>query len=172
MKHPIFLIVFFSGLFFRSFSQEVSDKNIVEIVDDLTVRWDDAAKKLESHGGLSDYCRDKAYRDNTLDLLKSIHHYDSSLYAIVTQKYAENQDKEAKATLDDIATLERDYTTRSFIDFLRKECISYNDAERNKTMGTYKKEIKEIEKELKKYVDAVTRQIDIVDDHVHHLRTL
>lgn len=171
MKRRFLLIAFFTGLLFSAIAQE-TDKNIVEIIDDLTVRWDNSAKKLESHGGLTDYCRDKSYRDNTLNLLKLIHHYDSSLYTVVTRKYEANQDKEARATLDDIETLERDYTTQAFIQFLRDECISYNDAERNKTMGSYEKEVKAIEKELKQYVDAVTRQIDIIDEHVHHLHGL
>lgn len=29
-----------------------------------------------------------------------------------------------------------------------------------------------LEKELKKYVKEITRQIDLVDEHVHHLKGL
>ncbi|MEQ8580177.1 MAG: hypothetical protein RIC30_06395 [Marinoscillum sp.] len=152
-------------------SQE-KDEDIVTIIDDLTIQWDNSAEKLRTYEGLMDYCRNKAYRDNTILLLKEIHHYDSSLYRIVQSKFKTSEDPEAKATLDDISTLETDYTTGAFLAFLRQECTSLNDNERNKTMDDYKKVAKELEKEMRKYVEAITKQIDVVDEHIHHLKGL
>lgn len=149
-----------------------SGQELISDVDKLTTRWDEEAKKLESHDGLKDYCGVKFYRDNVLELLTTIHHYDSLLFAVVSEKYRTSQDKVAKETLDEIQSLESSYNTRSFIQFLRAECMAYNDAERNKSAGTFDEEVKELEKELKKYVEEITRQIDLIDKHAHHLRDL
>lgn len=146
--------------------------DIVKIIDDLTEQWDEAAAKLETYEGLRQYCRDRSYRDNTILLLNTIHHYDSSLYNIVSEKYATNKDAEAKSTLDDIKTLELDYATRRFLNFLRQECMSFNDNERNKNIDGYEEIVAEIETEMIIYVEAITKQIDTVDEHIHHLKGL
>ena len=164
-------MLFLSGLCFKAISQD-GDEDIVTIIDNLTIQWDNSAEKLRTYEGLMDYCRTKAYRDNTILLLKQIHHYDSALYKIVQSKFQTSEDPEAKATLDDISTLETDYTTGAFLTFLRQECTALNDNERNKTMDDYKKVSKGLEKEMKKYVEAITKQIDVVDDHIHHLKGL
>lgn len=171
MKIKYLLIVLFIAVLSNLRAQE-SEKNIIEIIDDLTVQWDEEAKELETYNGLQKYCRDKAYRDNTVLLLNTIHHYDSSLYKIVTDKYANNQDPEAKATLDDIETLELDYATKRFLNFLRRECMTFNDNENNKNIEGYDEMVAEIEAEMVDYVEAITKQIDMVDEHVHHLKDL
>lgn len=150
-------------------------ENIVQIIDDLTIQWDEGAEKLESYEGLRDYCRVKPYRDKTRKLLDQIHHYDTVLYLIVQEKYAVDSDPEAKATIDDIETLEIDYTTKSFIVFLREECQEFNYVENNlgRAKGEeYDEEVKAIEEELGKYIKAITKQVDTIDEHVHHLKGL
>lgn len=155
-------------------AQDDAEK-IVEIIDELTVQWDDGAEKLATYEGLRDYCRVKPYRDKTKELLDQIHHYDTVLYMIVTEKYAVDSDPEAKATIDDIETLEVEYTTKSFIVFLREECQEFNYVENNlgRSKGEeYEEEVKTIESELGKYIDAITEQVDTIDEHVHHLKGL
>ena len=94
------------------FAQEGED--IVKIVDDLTIKWDNEAVKLQTYEGLQTYCSTKPYRDKTIKLLDKIHHYDTLLYGIVSTKYDADKDEEAKATLDDIDRLETEYTTKNF----------------------------------------------------------
>lgn len=163
-----FLLLMFACVM-TSYAQE---EDIVKIIDDLTLEWDESAIKLETYEGLTKYCRDRSYRDNTILLLNQIHHYDSSLYKIVKEKFGTTGDEEAKATLDDIETLEMDYATKRFLSFLRKECMALNDNERNKNMSGYDEMVQELEAELIEYVEAITRQIDTVDEHVHHLKGL
>ena len=105
-------------------------------------------------------------------MLDEIHHYDTLLYGIVTRKYNADKDKEAKATIDDIETLEVEYTTRAFKQFVHKECNTYNEIENNYGASKgeeYQTEVKALEEELQKYVVSITRRIDIIDEHVHHL---
>jgi len=156
---------------FTSFSQE-NEAEVVKAVDDLTIKWDNEALKLQTYKGLGSFCGNSVYRKEIIDMLDEIHHYDTLLYGIVTRKFAKNQDGEAKATLDDIETLEADYTTKAFRRFIHKECNTFNEIENNlgREQGAeYKKEVKALEKELKKYVIEITKQIDLIDEHVHHL---
>lgn len=148
------------------------EENIVAIVDDLTVKWDKQAETLQKYTGLRYYCTAEVYRTNTTELLDKIHHYDTLLYGIVTRKYANSKDKEAEATLKDIITVEADYTTKSFKEFLKKECEGYTEIEENYSNkdSKYYKEVEKLEKELSKYVITITKRIDLIDEHIHHLK--
>lgn len=151
------------------FAQETQ---IAKTIDDLTIKWDANAIKLETYKGLGQFCSESAYRKQVIDLLDEIHHYDTLLYGIVNRKFDASKDAEAKATIDDISTLEAKYTTKAFRNFIHQECNSYNEIEKNlgsKKGKAYDKEVKKLEKELIKYVEEVTKQIDLIDEHVHHL---
>ena len=153
------------------YAQE-QETEVVKAVDDLRYTWDDEAEKLQTYEGLGSFCGQSVYRKKIIGMLDQIHHYDTLLYGIVTRKFTENKDSEAKATLDDIETLESDYTTKSFRRFIHQECNTYNEIENNlgREKGPeYKKEVKVLEDELKKYVKEITKQIDLIDEHVHHL---
>ena len=95
------------------------------------------------------------------------------MYGIVSTKYANSKDKEAEATLKDIVTVEADYTTKSFKEFLQEECEGFNEIEESTSRGSgskYYKEVEKLEKELSKYVLTITKRIDIIDEHIHHLK--
>ena len=169
MKTNTLIFLFFLGFF--AHAQENED--IVKIVDDLTIKWDEQALSMKTYEGLQRYCSTKPYRDKTIKLLDKIHHYDTLLYGIVSEKYSNSEDAEAQATLKDIEKLESDYTTQNFKAFIHRECNSVNEIERNygrKGGSTYEKEVKKLEKELGKYVESITLRIDIIDEHIHHLK--
>ena len=152
-----------------SFSQE---KNIVAIIDDLTIKWDNQAVELSKYAGMKYYCTAEVYRDKTIQLLDKIHHYDTLLYGIVSEKYENIKDKEAKETLKEILTVETEYTTPNFKGFLQKECDRFIEIEETyeKSSGSpYYKEIEKLEKELSKYIENITERIDLIDEHIHHL---
>lgn len=159
----------------NKYQKQKEDKDIVTIFDDLRENWDQEAVKLETYEGLKDFCRIKPYRENVIELLDNIHHYDTTLYQTVKAKFDLDQNPEAKATLDDIEELEKDYRTRSFLKFLHKECNTFNDIERNygRSKGPeYEKEVTKLEKEMVKYVEAIKELVDVIDDHIHHLKGL
>ncbi len=172
MKKQIILSIGFVLSGFILFAQDSGEKTILQIVDELRYQWDDEADALRTYDGLVKYCRTKPYRDKITKLLDDIHHYDSALYDIVKAKFAETQDAEAEATIADIEKLELDYKTRSFRSFLLKECTIRNDIDRNSGAGGVdrdSKEVKALEEELSSYVESVTIQVDVVDEHVHHM---
>lgn len=164
------LVISFCLISILSYSQ---DEDIVAIIDDLTIKWDKQAASLEKYSGMKYYCTSEVYRDKTIGLLDKIHHYDTLLYNIVTEKYKDVKDKEASATLKDILTVETEYTTPSFKAFLKEECARFTEIEEkyDKSSGSqYYKEVEKLEKELAKYVINVTNRIDLIDEHVHHLK--
>lgn len=172
MKNHFLLVCMCLLLSFTSMGQQ---KDIVTIIDDLTVKWDYHATTIRTYKGMGHCCSDQNFRLDLIDLLNTIHHYDTSLYQIVSTKYEADKNKEAKATLEDIEKLEQDYATAAFLKFLHQECDLYNATENNYALSggkEYQKTLKNMEKEIGKYVKAITYQIDIIDAHVHHLRDL
>lgn len=155
-----------------SFFVNAQEENIVTIIDDLTMEWDKQAERLEKYTGLKYYCTGEQYRKKTIGLLDKIHHYDTLLYGIVTRKYADSKDREAEVTLKDIVTVEAEYTTKNFKEFLKLECEGYAEIEENYTRSDskYYKEVEKLEKELSKYVITITQRIDLIDEHIHHLK--
>ena len=169
MKKIAFLLLFVSV--FHTFSQE--SKNIVKVIDNLTVRWDETAIKLKNYQGIQEFCLTPKFKKETIQLLDKIHHWDTTLYFIVQEKFDTNNDKEAAATLEDIEKLETEYSTENFKMFIQKECDALkviNDSFDQQTIKKYEKEIKAFEKELVKYINSITYRIDIIDEHVHHLK--
>ncbi|MFY0628161.1 MAG: hypothetical protein JXR07_17820 [Reichenbachiella sp.] len=171
MKLSAVLIV----VIFYSFSSNSQSVDITESIDALTNTWDKEAVLLKTYEGMRGYCKSQPKRAELITLVKEIHHYDSILYKTVKDKFDENQDAEAKATLKDIKKLESEYTTKAFLDFIHHECSAFNTIEKNygHTKGKpYEKEKAKMEKVLVKYVEEVTLQIDIIDEHIHHLNGL
>ena len=154
-------------------SAQQGDPPITEIIDDLTLKWDERAIALRTYQDIHNFCEAEDLRTNTVELLDQIHHWDTTLYFIVKNKYADKKDKEAEATLEDIETLETDYTTENFKLFIRAECAALKVIEDHfdqETVRAYEKEIIKFEKELVKYVVSITDRIDIIDEHIHHLK--
>ncbi|MEO9806087.1 MAG: hypothetical protein ABJF04_22700 [Reichenbachiella sp.] len=156
------------------FAQE-KPNDIIFIVDELRTAWDVEADKMETYAGMKEYCHSKAYRKSVSELLSNIHHYDTTLYFTVNEKYDASKDLAAKETLNDILTLETKYTTPNFVAFLKLECEKVIDIEKNlakKDSGGFDKDISALEEELTQYIDAVTERVDLVDEHIHHLKEL
>ncbi len=147
--------------------------NIVNVIDALTVQWDETAIGLKDYYGIQNFCSSEKYRLETIELLDEIHHWDTTLYFTVQEKYAGSQDAEAAATLEDIEKLETEYSTENFKVFILNECTmlkEIDDSFDQQTVKQYEKEIKKFEKELVKYLNSITYRIDIIDEHIHHLK--
>ncbi|WP_425391462.1 hypothetical protein [Ekhidna sp.] len=154
------------------FMSLAQDQDIVKIVDDLTKKWDKQAVDLSNYSGIKYYCTSEVYRDKTIGLLDKIHHYDTVLYRIVSEKYEDKNDKEAEATLKEILTVETKYTTPNFKTFLKEECDKFTEIGESydRSSSKFAKEIEKLEKELDKYVSHITERIDLIDEHIHHLK--
>lgn len=156
-----------------SFAYAQEETNIVQIIDGLRVQWDEAAIGLKDYQGIQNFCATAAYRLETTQLLDAIHHWDTTLYFIVQSKYEASEDPEAIATLQDIELLETEYSTQNFKVFIENECDIIDEIENSfgeKSIKRHEKDIKEFEKELVKYLNSITYRVDIIDEHIHHLK--
>jgi len=156
-----------------AFYAPAQKRDIVKIIDDLTIQWDKQAEKLGTFAGMKYYCTAEQYRNKTIHLLDTIHHYDTLLYFAVTEKYQNIKDSDAKTTLKEILTVETEYTTPNFKEFLQQECDQFTkigETYGQQSGSQYYEEIDKLEKELAKYVAKITKRIDLIDEHVHHLK--
>ena len=136
------------------------------------MRWDETAIRLKNYQGIQEFCLTEKLRTETIKLLDDIHHWDTTLYFIVKEKFDTNQDQEAAATLVDIEKLESEYSTANFKVFISDECSMLKviqDSFDQQTVKQYEKDIRKFEKELVKYLNSITYRIDIIDEHIHHL---
>ena len=168
-------IKFLTVLFVLSLNLTVSAQRkykIVEIIDNLRYDWDQTAISLKDYQGIQNFCETEDHRKKTLELLDAIHHWDTTLYFVVKEKYDQTKDKEAEATLKDIERLESNYTTINFKEFIQQECDQLkviHDHFDEQTVKDYEKAIRKFEKELIFYLNSITDRVDIVDEHIHHL---
>lgn len=163
----------FSCLLTLSYAKAQENGTITEVIDELTMRWDQGAINLKTYQGIQEFCLNANYQYQTNDLLDEIHHWDTLLYFIVQKKFDVHKDKEAAKTLLDIEKLETEYSTLNFKKFIQEECSSLKVIEKSfdaSIVNKYEKEIRLFEKELVKYVNTITFRIDIIREHMHHLK--
>ena len=99
-------------LLLLSFNLAAQDEDISKIIDILKVGWDAKAEHLDTYDDLKNLCKNEDFQAEVIAVLDEIHHYDSTLYKIAMSKYFSNFDLQVKAAMDDIQTLERDFTTK------------------------------------------------------------
>ena len=147
------------------------DENIGEEIETLTYEWDNESTGLETYDGLSKFCADANYRDEIVSTLKGIHHFDSMLYLVIQKKVRFGGDAEMKNTLKDIEKLQNQFSISEFLSFLSDECRARKEIENN--MKKYGEDVDGdvymLEVELQKYIKKVTKQVDMIRKHVHHL---
>ncbi len=146
-------------------------------IDQVTYDWDMEADKLETYEGLRFLCEDRTYRDRIITLLKDIHHLDTVLYGVLIDLSRTSDDKEIKKTLKDIQKFEEEYDTKSFIQFMSSECKASKGIETNADdtrnevgITSYSGQVYVLETELFNYVRHVTKRVDKIRVHVHHLK--
>ena len=158
-----------------SFGQE-TNKRLDESIDEVTYNWDLEADKLATYDGLLFVCANEEYRTRILSMLNEIHHLDSVLYDVLTRMSRTSSDKEIKKTIKDIEKFESEYGTRQFISFMSEECKAAREIERNAddtrnevAQNSYSGQVYLLETELYKYVNQITKRVDKIRLHVHHL---
>lgn len=152
-------------------------QSTVEVFDDLTYKWDMEAEKLSSYEGLLEFCNNDDYRYATIDILKSIHHYDSLLYRSLLQaRRKDRHNHNINKTIKEIENFERNYTTKNFIHFLHGDCNKSIDLEKHSSElrkdsgeGSYDNQVYVLEVELGRYVHHVTKKVDHIRSLTHHL---
>lgn len=150
--------------------------SVVAVFDDLVTRWDLLASDLGSYEGLNRYCTEKEYQDNVISILEDIHHYDSVLYDAIARKARFSNNSEMKKTLKQIEEFETEFKGPSFMKKLHDECVGRREIEKSRSetkndigMNSYDGQVMVLEADLHKYVIHITKLMDHIKDHVHHL---
>ena len=161
--------------FFWAYSQ-TPEEQLEKQIDEVTYNWDLEADKLSTYAGLLFVCSDKTYRTEIISLLNEIHHLDSVLYEVLQELSLTDPDREIRKTLREIESFELNYDTKNFIRFMGGECKASKEIEKNaedtkNEVGetSYSGQVYILETELFKYVNQVTRRVDKIRTHVHHL---
>ncbi|MEM6643434.1 MAG: hypothetical protein AAF616_10675 [Bacteroidota bacterium] len=172
----LIILITFSSICTVAAQEEASQERLDEKIDQLTYAWDLEADKLASYNGLQNLCADAEYREEVFGLLKEIHHYDTVLYEVLKKLSRTSKDKEIQKTMKDIKKFEREYDTKSFIKYMRKECSAMleieadaDDTKNEVGYTSYSSQVYLLETELIKYVKQVTRRVDKIRAHVHDL---
>jgi hypothetical protein len=171
------LFLAFIGICTLSTTQAQEESSTIgKEIDDITFNWDLEAKKLNDYDGLTNFCKNQEYRSSIINLLNEIHHYDSVLYDRLVKAQRFNHDKEIEKTLKEISKFEEDYSMKEFIHFLHEECTAQKDIEKNSIdskndfgANSYEGQIYIVETELNKFIKHITKRVDHVREHVHHL---
>lgn len=172
--------IYFVGLLLVAtftWSQEFeAEGRLDDKIDQVTYDWDLEADKLSTYTGLQQLCTDGTYRTKIFDLLDEIHHYDTVLYEVLIKLSRKSDDREIKQTIKDIKKFEEEYDTKAFIGFMSQECKAMREIEQDSELTvndvrehSYSGQVYLLETELYKYVNQVTKRVDKIREHVHHL---
>lgn len=145
-------------------------------IDSLTYAWDEEEEELETYEGLIRFCTDVEYRNHKIELLNEIHHVDSVLYERAKIAAKRSKDHEIDKLIKEIEKFERKYSMRSFLQFLRAECKAEKSLEKESDelstefgSESYDGQVYLIEVEMQKYIKHITKRMDHIRKHVHHL---
>ncbi|MGB3465132.1 MAG: hypothetical protein WBA74_07680 [Cyclobacteriaceae bacterium] len=170
------LLVFFFVLSSSVIMAQTDSTTLLAHIDEVTKSWDKLSEDLSTYEGLKMYCKNKTFQNDVLSSLNSIHHYDTVVYNILVKKNRFKKDKEIEQTLKEIKKFEVNYHPSKLRKFLHEECVYRYDIEKEKKdskndLGSesYDGQITLLEAELYKYVKHITKLVDHLRKHAHHL---
>jgi uncharacterized membrane-anchored protein YjiN (DUF445 family) len=180
MKSRIGLFVLISILLLGQVTllsaQSADSVSVVKKFDELVVKWDLLSLDLAKYEGLEKYCTDKPYQDNVIQTLEEIHHYDTLLFQVISRKARFDKSAELKKTLKQIEEFEAEYKGPSFLKKLHDECVGRREIEKDSKettndigMNSYDGQVLVLEADLSRYVEHITRLMDHIEEHIHHL---
>ena len=176
MKSRILILNLILTAFFIDFANAQEEETLSEAIDRISFHWDTEALVLETYDGLTKFCKDTEYRTSIIDLMNEIHHYDSVLYQKAKIAQTRSSDHEIDKLIKDLESIEGKYSFKNFIHFLKIECDGQKALEKNSldlktAMGeeSFDGQKYVIEVEMQRYVKHLTKKVDLVRKHVHHL---
>ena len=157
-------------------SNAQEEESLGESIDRITYAWDTESLDLEYYSGLTKFCKNPDYRGTIIGMMNEIHHFDSVLYEKAKIAQTRSDDKEIKKLIKEIENFEGKYSPRNFVRFLKGECDGQKKLEKNKedlstAMGeeSVDGQIYVIEVEMQRYIKHLTKRVDNIRKHVHHL---
>ena len=173
----LFFVIFLFSLHLYMYGQSSEKGNILDRFDEVVGSWDEEAKKLSLYAGLSDYCMVRSYKDQINDILNGLHHYDSIIYRNLKQKEKNESSHELKVSIKQIEDFEVHYKPKMFLKRINRECALRKTLESEYKKGidndlgeqSYDEMVVIVESDLRKYIKHITKLVDHIKKHSHHL---
>lgn len=169
----LFVVFAFFGL-----KPVAAQYHIEDEYDLLTAQWLETSEQLKTYSGLGAFCNNANFRNETIETLQLIHHYDSLVLDILQDPtlIADVSHREYKRTMKDLEKMETDYSIKSFIDVLRESCITRKTLEQDRDelqkesgMYSYDGQVMVMETKLNKFLKHIDKKIEDMDAHIHKI---
>ncbi|MEL6559714.1 MAG: hypothetical protein AAFQ94_16100 [Bacteroidota bacterium] len=171
----ILLVTLIVAMPYLAISQNDSSNLLVHI-DEVTKKWDELSVDMSTYSGLQKYCKNRVYKEEVIETLNDIHHYDTVIYNVLVKKQRYGKSKDVEHALKDIKKFEAKYHPKKLVSFLHEECSFRRDIEKNKDESktsfgaeSYDGQINILETELSKFVNNIRKLADQIRKHSHHL---
>lgn len=169
----LFTWIILSGSLYAQDGSELTLQDRFQMIAD---QWHALEPTLDNYSGFRTYCTNKEYRHTVVTVMNTIHHYDTTIIQKVNDPAYAISKKERKSTLKEIEKFETKYSTREFLKTLNRECKEWKEIEHDRKItkndfadNSYDGQRLILEVELSKYTKHVTKIIDHINDHIHHL---
>lgn len=153
-----------------------TSSKLEEDFDLLTSEWLNVSGELKTYSGLNRFCINADFRQETMDILGLLHHYDSLVLQILLDPSydLDISHREYKHTIKDIQKFEEEFSIKKFIDHLRESCAARNELERSKddlvkgsNVHSYDGQILVLETDIRRFLNHIDKKVIAIDDHLH-----
>lgn len=173
---PATIFISLLGFQLSLYGQSEDTLSIVDRFQLIDEQWHGLEPTLDNYSGFRTYCTNKSYRTTVVNVMKTIHHYDTTIIMKLNDPTYVVDKKERKATLRQIQKFETKYSTKEFLKTLNRECKEWKEIEHDRKITkndfgerSYDGQRLILEVELSKYAKNVTKIIDHINKHIHHL---
>ncbi len=161
---------------FNAQAQGYATESIEKQYEYLTDKWLEISDEIKEYKGLSNYCNDPDYQQNSINVLESLHHYNAVVFEILkdttTDKYSGQ--KAFKSTLKDIEKFESSHESEKFISFMDDNCDYLQGLEKNRMnllkqsqMYSFDGRIYILETMLYRFMKRIDKKVVSIDDNIH-----
>lgn len=155
---------------------KIDPKEAVRLFDKVAIEWLELSDELGTYAGLGEYCKNKEYKNYVMDVLDELHHYDTLIYQVLSEKALERSNHELKVTLHEIEKVEDVFKPRNFKRKLNEDCKlrrslerSYDDIKNDIGMESYDGKNLILENDIYTYMHKISHLVKLIEKHIHHI---
>lgn len=174
-SYPLLLLIFFT-FNLTAYGQEEYDINLAIEFDMVDADWHALAKTMNNYEGFQEYCENPQFKKQVEEALLNIHYLDSLILNKLTDYTYIMDEKERASSLKEISKFETKYSVKRFTKTLKEECHERHNIEHNKKktkkefgINSYDGQKLVLEVELQSYINHITKLVDHIDRHAHHI---
>ena len=136
--------------------------------------WLKISDQLKTYEGLSAYCQDVDFQRRTINILGTIHRYDSVLLAQIDDASLNLRPKASKKILNQIEVFRRRYSVHDFNVMFARNCSDRRTLERTKSrtysasgIHSFDAQVLNLEMMLTRYLNRIDKRLISLEEHLH-----